>query len=55
MLNKQTIEYKEKDKTDKDCPKCSSKLYNEIIKEIDYPYVCLECNENFYNIETIER
>ena len=49
-LNKM-IEYKEKDKTNKDCPKCNSKLYNEIIKEIDYPYVCLECDENFYNIE----
>ena len=45
------VNYKEKDKTNKDCPKCSSKLYNEIIKEIDYPYVCLECDENFYNIE----
>jgi DNA-directed RNA polymerase subunit RPC12/RpoP len=43
------IEYK--DKTDKDCPKCSFKLYSEIVKEIDYPYVCLECDENFYNIE----
>ena len=49
------IEYKQKDKTNKDCPKCSSKLYNEIIKEIDYPYVCLECDENFYNIETINK
>tara|TARA_R110000782_G_scaffold11346_1_gene34584 strand:+ start:93 stop:254 length:162 start_codon:yes stop_codon:yes gene_type:complete len=49
------IEYKKKDKTNKDCPKCNSKLYNEIIKEIDYPYICLECDENFYNIETINK
>jgi len=46
--------YKKKDKTEKDCPKCSSKLYNEIIKEIDYPYICLNCDENFYNFEIKE-
>ena len=47
--------YKKKDKTEKDCPKCSSKLYNEVIEEIDYPYVCLKCDENFYNFEIKER
>ena len=53
LTNKKgTMEYKLKDKTNKDCPKCNSKLYNEIIKEIDYPYVCLDCDENFYNFET---
>jgi DNA-directed RNA polymerase subunit RPC12/RpoP len=75
------MEYKLKDKTNKDCPKCNSKLYNKIIvelgkkqikeanlsanqlkffiskfkkylKEINYLYVCLDCNENFYNFET---
>jgi DNA-directed RNA polymerase subunit RPC12/RpoP len=68
------MEYKLKDKTNKDCPKCNSKLYNEIInklldnnhsgcelnkadfvkwiKETDYLYVCLDCDENFYNFET---
>jgi len=45
-------EYNNKyEKTNKDCPKCNSKLYNETIKVIDYPYVCLDCDENFYNIE----
>ena len=32
------------------CPKCSEEL--EIEKEIDYPYLCLECDENFYEFET---
>ena len=27
---------------------------NPIIKEIDYPYVCLNCDENFYNFEITE-
>jgi len=44
-------EYKKEDMTNKQCPNCSSYLYNETIKEIDYPLVCLECDENFYNIE----
>tara|TARA_R110000803_G_scaffold99639_1_gene167780 strand:+ start:222 stop:380 length:159 start_codon:yes stop_codon:yes gene_type:complete len=45
------MSYKKKDKTNIDCPKCNSKLYNETEKDIDYPYVCLDCDENFYNIE----
>ena len=32
------------------CPKCSEEL--EIEKEIDYPYLCWECDENFYEFET---
>jgi len=36
--------------TGKFCPKCLGKL--EVEKEIDYPYVCLECDENFYEFET---
>jgi len=48
------MQYKKENKTNKNCPKCSSKLYNEIVKDIDYPYVCLKCNENFYNFEIIE-
>jgi len=32
------------------CPKCDSKL--EVEKEIDYPYVCKGCDENFYEFET---
>ena len=27
------------------------KEFNEKIKNADYPYVCLWCDENFYNIE----
>ena len=41
-------------KTNKKCPKCSSKLYEETVEEIDYPYVCLNCDENFYNFEINE-
>jgi len=48
------MKYKQEDITNKNCPKCLSKLYNEIIKEIDYPYVCLNCDENFYNFEITE-
>ena len=44
-------QYKKEDMTNKQCPNCSSYLYNETIKEIDYPLVCLECDENFYNME----
>ena len=45
------MQYKEENKTNKKCPKCSSKLYEETVEEIDYPYVCLNCDENFYNFE----
>ena len=51
---KNNMQYKEENKTDKNCPKCSSKLYEETVKEIDYPYVCLNCDENFYNFEINE-
>ena len=34
------------------CPKCSGKLEKE--KEIDYPYVCLNCDENFYEFESMK-
>ena len=34
------------------CPKCDGKLEAEKEKEIDYPYVCYECDENFYEFET---
>ena len=42
-------------KQEKYCPKCDSKLEAEKEKEIDYPYVCKSCDENFYEFETIER
>lgn len=44
-------QYKKEDITNKICPKCSSFLYNETVEDIDYPLVCLKCDENFYNIE----
>ena len=34
------------------CPKCDGKLEAEKEKEIDYPYVCKACDENFYEFET---
>lgn len=33
------------------CPKCGGPLYNEHNEDIDYPFFCPECQENFYNIE----
>lgn len=33
------------------CPHCGSPLYAETELEIDYPYVCRECDENFYSFE----
>ena len=36
------------------CPRCDGKLEIEKEKELDYPYVCLECDENFYEFETRE-
>lgn len=33
------------------CPHCGSPLYAETELEIDYPYVCRECDENFYSYE----
>lgn len=35
--------------TDKKCPRCGSNLYCSDIEE--YDYVCVECDENFYNCE----
>jgi hypothetical protein len=39
---------------DKRCHNCLSQVYVEIHKDIDYPYVCLTCDENLYNFETIK-
>ena len=48
-------DYKLENVTDKHCPSCNELLFNEIHQpEIDYPYVCLYCDENFYNIELRE-
>ena len=35
--------------TDKKCCKCSSPLLKSDLKE--YKYLCIECDENFYNFE----
>ncbi len=48
-------EYKPEHKLkDKLCHNCLSNLYVEIHKDIDYPYVCLICDENMYEFETIK-
>lgn len=39
---------------DKKCHNCFSNVYVEIHKDIDYPYVCLTCDENMYDFETIK-
>ena len=36
---------------DKVCPRCGNPLYVEHHDEIDYPYYCPDCQENFYNFE----
>ena len=36
------------------CPKCNEIVIKETNKDIDYPYVCLDCDENFYTIELIK-
>lgn len=38
--------------TDRTCRKCGHPLY--VSDLCSYPYVCLECDENFYGIETIK-
>jgi len=35
------------------CRKCGKQLLKSDLKE--YKYLCLECDENFYEFETIER
>jgi len=36
------------------CPSCNEIVIKETNKDIDYPYVCLDCDENFYTIELIK-
>ena len=38
--------------TNKHCVKCGNKLLVSDLKE--YKYLCLECDENFYDFETLE-
>ena len=35
--------------TNKECPRCGRLLYHSDL--IDYSYVCIHCDENFYNME----
>lgn len=37
------------------CPHCGKPLYFETDPELDYPYVCLDCDENFYEVEVVEK
>lgn len=48
--NKLIAEFKPEEKL---CPKCLREVEEEKDKEIDYPYVCLDCDENFYQFEII--
>jgi len=63
LINKQSFSesgYKLENVTSKHCPNCNELLFNERsgynlnCENIDYPYVCLLCDENFYNIELRE-
>lgn len=35
------------------CPKCNMELHPENGIDIDYPYFCESCDENFYTIEVV--
>lgn len=54
-INNNGSDYKMENVTSKHCPKCNELLFNEIHKNIDYPYVCLLCDENFYNMEVTKQ
>ena len=43
----------QKYETNRHCIKCGNKLLVSDLKE--YKYLCLECYENFYEFETLER
>ena len=43
-------EYKGKETKFK-CKNCNSTIYKEMDKQVDYPYVCLSCDENMYGFE----
>jgi len=34
------------------CPRCGHELVRET--ELDYPWLCEECDENFYDFEVIK-
>ena len=37
----------------KECPKCGGIICQEKAEGVDYPYFCPNCDENFYEFETI--
>lgn len=37
------------------CPKCRGDLHAEVYAGIDYPFICLNCDENFYELECIPK
>lgn len=45
-----------KNRKKKLCPKCSSVLRYEKDKNLkrQYPYVCTNCDENFYSVEAVK-
>ena len=50
----ETLEHYEH--TNKFCPHCGKELNFELNKTMDnYPYVCYDCDENFFNIEDVEK
>ena len=51
-LNISLIDISNQEKIEKLCPKCYNELEEETCEDIDYPFVCLKCDENFYNFET---
>ena len=44
-------------KKKKYCPKCGKEVSKETDKDLkkEYPYACLNCDENFYGIEVEEK
>ena len=51
-LNISLIDISNEEAIQKLCPDCYNELEEETCEDIDYPFVCLECDENFYNFET---
>lgn len=52
-INQLKYKLHQKYSTNKKCFRCGSQLLVSDLKE--YKYLCLECDENFYEFETLER
>ena len=50
MKKKHSISFNEYKFTGKICPHCGKELHQEI-HILKYPYVCLSCDENFFEFE----